>query len=82
MLNTDGGRPGRPFRYYAFWFDTRPTCFWPEVALRLPAGESPEDYVGHLGTPREITRAEYYEFPSGARSTRQPRLAARENVEH
>ena len=69
MLNTGGGQ----FRYYAFWFDERPTCFWPEVALRLPAGERAEDYVGHLGMPREITEAEYYEFPSGARNTRQPR---------
>lgn len=73
MLNTGGEQASGPFRYYAFWFDVRPTSFWPEAALRLPAGERPEDYVGHLGTPREITRAEYYDFPAGARSTRQPR---------
>lgn len=59
MLNTSGGQADGSFRYYSFWFDERPTCFWPHVALRLPAGEKAEDYVGHLGTPREITEAEY-----------------------
>ncbi len=70
MLNTCGGQ----FRYYALWFDERPTHFWPEVALRLPAVECVTDYVAGLGTPREITRAEYFDFPSGARNTRPPKL--------
>ena len=73
MLDGGGAQSGGPFRYYAFWFDERPACFWPEAALRLPAGELAEDFVGHLGTPREITREQYYEFPSGARNTRQPK---------
>lgn len=73
MLNFSAGQAAGPYRYYAFWLDERPACFWPEAALRLPAGERAEDYVGHLGTPREITREEYYVFPSGARNTRQPR---------
>ena len=73
MLNDSAGQAAGPYRYYAFWFSERPTCFWPEAALRLPAVERVEDYVGHLGSPREITRDEYYEFPSGARNTRQPR---------
>jgi hypothetical protein len=73
MLNISGGQADGSFRYYAFWIDERPTCFWPHVALRLPAGERAEDYVGHLGTPREITREQFYEFPSGARNTRQPK---------
>ena len=73
MLDGGGAQAGGTFRYYAFWFDEHPACFWPEAALRLPAGEHAEDYVGHLGTPREITREQYYEFPSGARSTRQPK---------
>lgn len=74
MLDATCARPDGPFRYYAFWFYERPACFWPEVALRLPAGARAEDYVGHLGRPREITRGEYYEFPTGARNTRQPKL--------
>lgn len=73
MLNTSAGQAAGPYRYYAFWFDERPTCFWPEAALRLRSGERAEDYVGHLGTPREITREQFYEFPSGARNTRQPK---------
>lgn len=73
MLDGGGAQAGGPFRYFAIWFDERPTCFWPEAALRLPAGERAEDYVGHLGTPREITREQFYEFPSGARNTRQPK---------
>ncbi|MFL6284498.1 MAG: hypothetical protein ACJ74Q_15240 [Pyrinomonadaceae bacterium] len=79
-----GDAPSRgPFRYYSFWFFRRPTCWWPEVALRLPAGEAAEDYVGHLGTPREITREQYYDFPSAARNTHQPRrVEARRTTEH
>jgi hypothetical protein len=73
MLDAGGAQAGGPFRYYAFRLDERPTRFWPEAALRLPAGESAEDYVGHLGTPREIAREAYYKFPSGARNTRQPK---------
>jgi len=73
MFDGGGAQAGGPFRYYAFWFDELPTRFLPEDAFRLPAGELAEDFVGHLGTPREITREQYYEFPSGARNTRQPK---------
>lgn len=73
MLDVGNAQAGGLFRYYAFWFDERLACFWPEAALRLPAVERAEDFVGHLSTPREITREQYYEFPSGARNTRQPK---------
>lgn len=58
MLDGGGAQAGGPFRYYAFWFDERPACFWPEAALSLPAGERAEDYVGHLGrAARDPARA-------------------------
>lgn len=81
MPNFSAYQAAGPYRYYAFWFDKRPAHFWPEVALRLLACEHAEDYVAGLGTPREITRAEYYELPSGARNTRQPRLTPRRATE-
>jgi hypothetical protein len=58
MLDGGCAQAGGPFRYYAFWFDERPACFWPEAALRLPAGERAEDFVGHLGrAARDHARA-------------------------
>ena len=69
-----GGRMEGPYRFYAVTLHVISASHWPESALRLPARERVEGFIGERDGAREITRDDYYCRPALSRHTRPRRL--------